>query len=456
MEDPPFLLLLLLTAVPLVLARCYTNLSKKKNLLPQHNHNLLSKPMPFESIGIVGAGAIGTCCGLSLSRMTNLKRVVLVGRKSLVTAVETNNGQLRLLDKTQQPQQGMIVQNFAVHICNSLATTRIPLLQDNSKFVAVTENLDDLVTFQCSVIIVASKATATETIAKRLAKVLPLDSNATIVSFQNGIRNADILREALQNHKNVMVLSSMVSFSAGWKSGTNLFSKTSDGSLEIQRPTAKSMPLQSTTKQNNVQVHAARMDSLAAALTTTVIPTTVVADVLPAQNSKLLINLFNAVNALAGISTPATMEKAGYRKVWAAAISEGLAVYSKLGMSIGTYRGLSPKLLPLMKVLPEMAFKLVFRIVAKVDYDSSKSSMLQDMERGRTETEVDFLCGEIVQLGKKANVPTPVNEALVRLVTAAQTAGKGSPQIAPDKLVVLVGLEKPSPQQESAGVKTMD
>ena len=44
-----------------------------------------------------------------------------------------------------------------------------------------------------------------------------------------------------------------------------------------------------------------------------------------------------------------------------------------------------------------------------------KTSMLQDIEAGR-KTEVEIFGGKVVELGKKYNVPTPVNETLLRVL----------------------------------------
>jgi 2-dehydropantoate 2-reductase len=41
------------------------------------------------------------------------------------------------------------------------------------------------------------------------------------------------------------------------------------------------------------------------------------------------------------------------------------------------------------------------------------SSMLNDIKRGK-KTEIDFLNGVFVALGKKHNIPTPVNETIIR------------------------------------------
>ena len=61
--------------------------------------------------------------------------------------------------------------------------------------------------------------------------------------------------------------------------------------------------------------------------------------------------------------------------------------------------------------------KEIFNRVSKGLKDSgdNTSSMLQDILKGR-KTEIDFLNGKIVELGKKYKVNTPVNEVLVSMV----------------------------------------
>jgi 2-dehydropantoate 2-reductase len=44
-----------------------------------------------------------------------------------------------------------------------------------------------------------------------------------------------------------------------------------------------------------------------------------------------------------------------------------------------------------------------------------KSSMLQDIERGK-KTEIDYLNGVVVRLGRKHDIPTPVNETIVNII----------------------------------------
>ncbi len=47
--------------------------------------------------------------------------------------------------------------------------------------------------------------------------------------------------------------------------------------------------------------------------------------------------------------------------------------------------------------------------------EKHRSSMLRDIERGK-KTEIDFLNGVFVDLGKEHGIPTPVNETIVRMI----------------------------------------
>lgn len=58
------------------------------------------------------------------------------------------------------------------------------------------------------------------------------------------------------------------------------------------------------------------------------------------------------------------------------------------------------------------------------------SSTLQSVMRGFTTTEVDYLNGEVVLLGKIHGVPTPINAVLRRLATAIAAAGGGTISLA--------------------------
>jgi len=74
-------------------------------------------------------------------------------------------------------------------------------------------------------------------------------------------------------------------------------------------------------------------------------------------------------------------------------------------------------------------------------YGDVKSSMLQDFERGRR-TEIDFVNGHVVNVGRKHSVRTPVNAAIVETVYAITRE-----EIAPDP--ALLGRILGTPGSES-------
>ena len=48
-----------------------------------------------------------------------------------------------------------------------------------------------------------------------------------------------------------------------------------------------------------------------------------------------------------------------------------------------------------------------------------KTSMLQDVEAGR-KTEVEMFAGKVIDLGKRLNIPTPVNEELFQKIRSIE------------------------------------
>ena len=67
----------------------------------------------------------------------------------------------------------------------------------------------------------------------------------------------------------------------------------------------------------------------------------------------------------------------------------------------------------------EKPFELVME-VAKLTGDNI-SSMLQDVMKGR-KTEIDFINGAIINLGKKKNIKTPLNETIYHLIKTLENA----------------------------------
>lgn len=118
---------------------------------------------------------------------------------------------------------------------------------------------------------------------------------------------------------------------------------------------------------------------------------------------KLVINAaINPLTALLRVPNGELVERAEARELLGLAASEAAAV------------GLAQDLrLPFDD--PVAAAEDVARRTA-----ANHSSMYQDVQRGRP-TEIDAICGAVVQAGQRAGVPTPVNRTLWLLVRALAT-----------------------------------
>lgn len=319
-------------------------------------------------LGVFGAGAIGTFLG---------GRLILAGHD--VALVGRRGGALleRGLDLTDYT-------GAKLHVPKE----RIAYGADPASLASV------------EAVLVTVKSAATPQAGAALARVLPRE--AVVVSFQNGVANPGVLRAALPKHR---VLAGMVPFNVLWRSDTHLHNGTS-GPLELERPPDPALPEALKSAGFGVVLHD---------------------DLTPVLWTKLLVNANNAVNALAGVPLRDQLGDPALRRVMKAVLSEGLQCLKAAGIEPVRIGRLVPALAPLVLGLPNWLFMRVAAAMVKVDPDA-RSSMWEDLERRRT-TEIDWLNGELIKLGEKHGVPTPVNRRLVELVRAAEQAGQGSPRL---------------------------
>ncbi|HLE97423.1 MAG TPA: 2-dehydropantoate 2-reductase, partial [Candidatus Thermoplasmatota archaeon] len=114
--------------------------------------------------------------------------------------------------------------------------------------------------------------------------------------------------------------------------------------------------------------------------------------------AKVAVNVaINPATAITGLPNGEMLRAPGLAWVLEAAAEEAAAVAEAVGVT-----------------LPPDDLVVRAREVAQRTA-TNKSSMLQDVERGRR-TEIDALCGEVVRLGREHAVPTPVNATLLALV----------------------------------------
>ena len=95
---------------------------------------------------------------------------------------------------------------------------------------------------------------------------------------------------------------------------------------------------------------------------------------------------------------------------------EAAAVGEALGFTIEAIYGLSPE--EFMGSTDEVLKKNLLTLVEHIGSEA-RNSVLQDHLKGRY-SEVDYLNGMVVQKGKEAGIPTPLNEAVVELTREIQ------------------------------------
>jgi 2-dehydropantoate 2-reductase len=246
---------------------------------------------------------------------------------------------------------------------------------------------------EADLVLVTVKSAATEAAAAELAGVLR--PGALVVSFQNGIRNGELLRDRLAEQT---VVTGMVPFNV-LNRGDGSFHQGTEGGLDIQGHP----DLQPFTEAFNRAG----------------LPLTQHADILSVQWAKLLLNLNNPVNALSDLPLRDQLSQRDFRRCLAAAQSEALDLLTANGITPARLMALPPHRLPVVLRLPDFLFRRLASKMLAID-PLARTSMWEDLQAGRR-TEVDYLNGEVVRLAESLGRTAPVNAKLIELIRAAES-----------------------------------
>ena len=199
---------------------------------------------------------------------------------------------------------------------------------------------------------------------------------ATVISFQNGISNVDVLARRLADRFNIV--RGMVPYNVAFL-GDGRFHKGVAGVLHADdRPETR---------------------ALASAIGQSPAALNVSDDMLGIAWGKLLINLNNAVNALSGRPLIEQLLNRDYRRVVAASQREALSLLRRAGIKPAKVGAVGPSLLPNVIGSPDWLFRNIFMKAWKID-EKARSSMADDLAAGR-KTEVDYINGELVAAGRE-------------------------------------------------------
>jgi 2-dehydropantoate 2-reductase len=171
-----------------------------------------------------------------------------------------------------------------------------------------------------ALVLVTVKSMGTADAAAAIAKHAP--AGAPVISFQNGVSNADVLRAALPGRT---VLAGMVPYNVAQRGPAHLHRGTGGG-LSVEADAALA-PFEDAFSRAGLPLH----------LSTNIVGV---------QWGKLLINLNNAVNALSGVSLADELRQRDFRRAWALSIREGLRLVTAAGIELVDPLPMPLKLMP--------------------------------------------------------------------------------------------------------------
>ena len=326
------------------------------------------------TIGVAGAGSIGCFVGGMLA--AGGRSIALLARPRVVSEIEAN---------------GLRPTSFE-GFDRTIASNQFKLSENPSIFG------------DAGVALVSVKSADTAAMADVIARHAPPD--VVIISLQNGVGNVAVLRNRLPGRR---VLGGMVPFNV-MALGKGRFHRASSGDIVIEQDEAR------TAEKLSVPGLKIR-------------PTDNIEGV---QWGKLMLNLNNALNALADLPLRRQLAQRPWRRLFADQVVEGLAAIRAEGIKPVSPTPIPVGLMPPLLRLPDSIFEPLLGRTMKIDPEA-RSSMWEDLQRGRR-TEVDYLQGVITAIAERRGLDVPLSRRIVELIRQAEREAKGSPGLTPQQI----------------------
>ncbi len=325
-------------------------------------------------IAVAGAGSIGCFVGGLYAAEGN--RVALLARSRVISEIA---------------EHGLRLTSFE-GLDRRVAANQLTLSEDPA------------ILAEASVVLVTVKSPDTPAIADLIARHAPTD--ALIVSLQNGVGNVAVLRERLAGRR---VLAGMVPFNV-IALGEARFHRATSGDIVIERDDA------GTANRLSVPDLKVRASTNIAGV----------------QWGKLLVNLNNALNALADLPLRQQLARWEWRVLFADQMAEGLAALKAEGIKPVSSTPVPASWAPHLLRLPDTLFAMLLGRTMQIDPEA-RSSMWEDLQRGRR-TEIDHLQGVIAEIADRHGLQVPLSRRIVALIKRAEASGHGSPKLTPDQI----------------------
>jgi 2-dehydropantoate 2-reductase len=326
------------------------------------------------TIGIAGAGSIGCFVGGMLA--AGGRHVALLARPRVIGEIQAHGLRLTSFEGSDQ----------------TIAASRLALSEDASIFR------------DASVVLVAVKSADTAGMADVIARSAPPD--VIVVSLQNGVGNVAVLRNRLPGRR---VLGGMVPFNVV-AAGEGRFHRATSGDIVVEQDDARTA--------DKLSVPGLKMR-----------PTDNIDGV---QWGKLLVNLNNALNALADLPLRRQLAQRQWRQLFADQMAEGLMAIRAEGIRPVSPTPIPVPWMPPLLRLPDAIFEALLGRTMKIDPEA-RSSMWEDLKRGRR-TEIDYLQGVITEIAERRGLDVPLSRRVVELIRRAERDGKGSPGLTPEQV----------------------
>lgn len=364
-------------------------------------------------IAVLGAGSIGTYVGASLA--ASGLDVVLIGRAKMQASIRAHGVLLTDLAGRQQK-----------------------LAPEQIRYELVPQALQD-----AGLILVTVKSAASASAALQIAQYGRRD--ALVISLQNGIGNAGVLREGIKQ----ALIQHQLAAEAGDASRTASVSFAPSAPVPAPTefpppatgsPETMAMPtvLGGMVPFNVVQMPDGRLHrgsfgeltieahpqlaAWQAGFAAAHLPLLQARDFPALQWGKLLLNLNNPLNALSDLPLRTELAQRAWRQCLALLMDEALQVLKAARIHPAKVAAVPASWLPTVLRLPDSLFKLVAGKMLKIDPEA-RSSMWEDLQAGRA-TEIDFINGAVTALAARHGVVAPANQCLIDMIHQVEQGGQ--------------------------------
>ena len=239
--------------------------------------------------------------------------------------------------------------------------------------IRVIANGDLKPVVDADVIVVALKTQDTEQVAQKMSKLINptvATSRKKIISLQNGVAAARILRKYLGDHHDVLSGIVVMNVVRDIESPATYVQRTSGNLIVEDDGSALLHRFQEIIVNSGIPLYLEPTLNVAAL-----------------QYGKICVNMLNAVNALCGRPVLETIFDRDIRRVWSASTREAFEVFTAAKLQLKNPRPFPLFIYVASLELPPNWFEFFAKRIFKIE-KKAKTSMLQDLESRRSTTEV--------------------------------------------------------------------